>query len=203
MRKLAKDKRNLILHSHTNLKCKTKHLSKYRRWMTQRLATFWDDQLQKIISLNFYFEMEKYGKNKKKKNVAFLKERSSLCPWFLEGNLSHTWWRYLCLQWVLTPPEKATLGFWVGAMGPLISVNLETKFNHKGNLPCLSNGHQKFPVCLSRLRTQPVSMRMQGQSLASLSGLGIQHCRELHRCGLDLALLWLWWRPAAAAPFNP
>ena len=24
-----------------------------------------------------------------------------------------------------------------------------------------------------------------------------------HRCGLDLALLWLWHRPAAAAPIRP
>ena len=28
-------------------------------------------------------------------------------------------------------------------------------------------------------------------------------CSVGHRCGLDLALLWLRWRPAAAAPIRP
>ena len=28
-------------------------------------------------------------------------------------------------------------------------------------------------------------------------------CGIGHRCGSDLALLWLWLRPAAAAPFQP
>ena len=40
-----------------------------------------------------------------------------------------------------------------------------------------------------------VSMRMQLQSLASLSGLRIWHCHNAsigHRCGSDLMLLWLW-----------
>ena len=50
-------------------------------------------------------------------------------------------------------------------------------------------------------------MRIQVRSLASLSGLRIQHCHELwgvyHRCSLDLALLWLWHRPAAIAPIQP
>ena len=42
---------------------------------------------------------------------------------------------------------------------------------------------------------------MQVQSLASLSGLRIQHCHELcgvgRRCGSDLACLWLWRRLVA------
>ena len=45
------------------------------------------------------------------------------------------------------------------------------------------------------------------QSLALLSGLRIQHCHELLcRCpkhSSDLASLWLWCRPAAAAPNRP
>ena len=41
-----------------------------------------------------------------------------------------------------------------------------------------------------------VSTRMRVWSLASLSGLGI---RIAASCGLDLVLLWLWHRPAAAA----
>ena len=39
-----------------------------------------------------------------------------------------------------------------------------------------------------------------------LSGLRIRHCCELcvgPRCGLDPAWLWLWRRPAAAAPIQP
>ena len=49
------------------------------------------------------------------------------------------------------------------------------------------------------------TMRLQVQSLATISGLRIQHCRELwcsHRRGSDSALLWLWCRPAARAPIG-
>ena len=49
-------------------------------------------------------------------------------------------------------------------------------------------------------------MRMQGQSLALLSGLRIQCSVSYgvgHRFGSDLALLWLWYRPAVAAPIWP
>ena len=59
---------------------------------------------------------------------------------------------------------------------------------------------------LSRLRTQLVFMRMCVRSLASLSGLKIQHCSKLlHRwqIPLELVLLWLWRRLAAAAPTEP
>ena len=44
------------------------------------------------------------------------------------------------------------------------------------------------------------------QSLASFSGLRIQHCHELwvgHRCDWDTVLLWLWRRLAAVAPIQP
>ena len=46
---------------------------------------------------------------------------------------------------------------------------------------------------------------MRVQSLASLSGLRIWHCIAAncglcHRCGSDLAPLWLWCWPAAPAP---
>ena len=49
-------------------------------------------------------------------------------------------------------------------------------------------------------------MRMWVWSLASFSGLKIQCCPKLQhscRCGSDPALLWLWHRPAAAAPIQP
>ena len=54
--------------------------------------------------------------------------------------------------------------------------------------------------------TPLVSMRMQVRSLASLSELRIQCCCGCgvgHRCGLDLVLLWLWCRPAAAVLIWP
>ena len=49
-------------------------------------------------------------------------------------------------------------------------------------------------------------MRMQVQSLASLSGLRIRHCCELWyrlQTRLGSVLLWLWYRQAAAAPIQP
>ena len=55
---------------------------------------------------------------------------------------------------------------------------------------------RKFPLWLSELRIQLVSMRMLVPSLILLSGLRIQHCS-------DLALLWLWCRLAAIAPIQP
>ena len=58
----------------------------------------------------------------------------------------------------------------------------------------------EFPLWLSRLRTQLVSMRMQVRSLASLSGLRIQHCHELlysSKTWLSLDLPLLWYRQAA------
>ena len=64
-----------------------------------------------------------------------------------------------------------------------------------------------FLLWLSRLRTRLISVRTQVQSLASLSGLRIQHCDKpwqgSHRCGSDPVLLWLWPRPAAAALILP
>jgi len=51
------------------------------------------------------------------------------------------------------------------------------------------------------------TMRLRVQSLALLSGLRIQHCRELWYRGLrhgpDPALLWLRHRPVATAPIRP
>ena len=49
-------------------------------------------------------------------------------------------------------------------------------------------------------------MTFQVRSLASLSGLRIGiavSCGVGQRCGLDLALLWLWQRLAATAPIRP
>ena len=56
----------------------------------------------------------------------------------------------------------------------------------------------EFPLWLSGFRTWLVPM-------ASLSGLRIQpvSCSIDRSCGLDLALLWLWCRPAAAATIWP
>ena len=65
-----------------------------------------------------------------------------------------------------------------------------------------------FPLWLSGLRTQLVSMRMLVQSLTPLSGLRILTCHGLRYwlqiwLGWHLVLLWLWRRLAAAALVQP
>ena len=53
-----------------------------------------------------------------------------------------------------------------------------------------------------RKRIQPGTTRLRVPFLALLSGLRIQHDLQLwcsRRCGSDLALLWLWCRPAPEA----
>ena len=54
-------------------------------------------------------------------------------------------------------------------------------------------------------RIQLGTRRLGVRSLALLSGLRIWCCCGCgvgHRCGLDLALLWLWHRPAGAVPIQ-
>ena len=65
---------------------------------------------------------------------------------------------------------------------------------------------EEFRLWLSGLWTPLVSMRMCVQSLASLSGLRIQHCSKLqHRSQLQLwsALLWLWRSKKLQLQFGP
>ena len=62
------------------------------------------------------------------------------------------------------------------------------------------------PTVAEHRQIRLVPTRMRAQSLASLSGSGIWHCCELwcrSQTHLDLALLWLWHRPAAVAPIRP
>ena len=62
-----------------------------------------------------------------------------------------------------------------------------------------------FPLWLSSNEPNPC-MRMQVLSLTLLSGLKIQHCYELGcrlQMWLNLVLLWLWCRPAAATLIWP
>ena len=65
------------------------------------------------------------------------------------------------------------------------------------------NTQWRVPVVAQRRQIRLVPMRMRVRSLASLSGSGIQHCRELwyigRRQGLDPAWVWLWCRLAATA----
>ena len=58
---------------------------------------------------------------------------------------------------------------------------------------------------MQRKRIQPVSMRLQVRSLASLNGLsgGGVSCGVGCRLDLDPELLWLWHRPAAVTPIQP
>ena len=59
--------------------------------------------------------------------------------------------------------------------------------------------YREFLLWLSRLRTQLVSMRIQVQFLALLSGLKDPELSQAVVWVKDLALLWLWCGPAAAA----
>ena len=67
------------------------------------------------------------------------------------------------------------------------------------------------PTVAQRVKNRLVSVRMQVQSSASLTGLRSRHCPKpwcklwhiARRCGLDLVFLWLWCRLAAAAPIQP
>ena len=75
---------------------------------------------------------------------------------------------------------------------------LVSESQQKGSLGVLTVAQGKEPNI--------ASVRVQVPSLASLSGLRSRRCRKLcvgHRCGSDLVLLWLWCRPAAAAPIQP
>ena len=61
-----------------------------------------------------------------------------------------------------------------------------------------------IPVVEQWKRIQLGTMKLRVLSLASLSGLSIQHCCELWcRSQGDLALLWLWHRPADVTPVGP
>ena len=55
-------------------------------------------------------------------------------------------------------------------------------------------------------RIQLGTMRLQARFLASINGLRIPYCQELwcrSQTSSDLALLWLWCRPAATALIEP
>ena len=67
-----------------------------------------------------------------------------------------------------------------------------------GHLP--SKAGSEAPIVAQHVKNLTISMKIQVRSLALLSGLRIGCCQKLwhsHQCGTDLALLWLWWRPAA------
>ena len=66
--------------------------------------------------------------------------------------------------------------------------------------------HESF--CCGATETNPTSIHEEAGLIPGLlSGLRTRHCRELcyigGRYGSDLALLWLWGKPAATAPIWP
>ena len=72
---------------------------------------------------------------------------------------------------------------------------------------CVNIVQQRVPIMVQQKWILLVSMRMLGlTSLASFSesrfGVAMS-CGVGHRCGSDLALLWLWCRLAAAVPIPP
>ena len=65
---------------------------------------------------------------------------------------------------------------------------------------------QGVPIVDQQVKNQTSIHENAGLILAFLSGLKIQHCHRLRcrsRIGSDLALLWLWRRPADAALIQP
>ena len=75
----------------------------------------------------------------------------------------------------------------------------------EASIGSINNNNKKPRSSHCGIRTQLVSMMLQFQSLALLSGLRIWNCHKPasctvgHRHGSDLALLWLWCRPATTA----
>ena len=73
-----------------------------------------------------------------------------------------------------------------------------------GMMRCLKKYVWKFLLWPNGLTIWLVSVRKRVWSLASLSGLSLAtSCSVDCRCSLDLALLWLWHRPTAAAQIWP
>ena len=96
------------------------------------------------------------------------------------------------------------LNLWLTTLTLSLSIHALIKHPYK-----TQSWSSTIHLWLSGLRLWLVSMRMCVQSLAwdsLLSRLRIWHCLKLHvgqGCGLDLALLWLWYRPASMAPIWP
>ena len=76
--------------------------------------------------------------------------------------------------------------------------------------PPIHNSHQKLPnqssIVAQQKRIRLVSMKTQGNSCSRSVGQGsgvAMSCGVAHRCGSDLAWLWLWLLPAAVALIQP
>ena len=70
----------------------------------------------------------------------------------------------------------------------------------------IQRSYSGVPIVAQQKQIWLASMRTWVWSLASLSGLRIQHCRELWcrwKTQLWSEVLWLWCRPAAVAPIQP
>ena len=86
------------------------------------------------------------------------------------------------IKWDFIFPEKINLLWW----GFIQAIKIKDYFKMSG----LGSSH-----LAQRKQIRLGTMRLQVQSLASLR---IRHCCGVgHRCGWDLALLWLWRRMAA------
>ena len=78
-----------------------------------------------------------------------------------------------------------------------MGVALKNKNKNKNKQP-IKQEWERVPHCGSA-EMKLVSMRLQIQSLALLSGLRIPNCLELWCMSQDPELLWLWHRPVTIA----
>ena len=83
---------------------------------------------------------------------------------------------YLCFQTHILCPWRRNAGLKSNGKAKPSVLNLSWA---KSFLYYFKKRNQEFPLWLSRLRIQLASMRMQVQSLASLSGLRIRCCHDL------------------------
>ena len=123
-------------------------------------------------------------------------------PWCLHSHCS-SWTRLsFSLSW-----SKSTVSLVNGWLTFMCIPGTEGGgfFNLMSGFPLL-RCQPGVPTAAQRKQTQLESGRMWVQSPAPLSGLRIcfaVSCDVGHRHGSDLALLWLWCRPAAVAPIGP
>ena len=110
-------------------------------------------------------------------------ERESLCPVRCPWELTQSRLSWQQPEKQVRPPgyELCISGIWSShnPVVPLTGISWKRKISHVHKDTCTKIVLLEFPLWLSGLRTQLVSMRTKVWSLASISGLRIRRCHEL------------------------